>query len=1155
MSNESAQVFQTATKTRWQRFKWAFRVFLIFFPIAISIIVIGMSVFQPSFSLEGKAIKKVLNENVPAYRESKMGKEYRGFRKAIDDKWSKGKGCGQYNAVDLSTSSLFDDSIGIRAAFYVNWDAKTSLPSLEKNISKLNLVIPEWCFLDSATGKLRVDIDKKALLVMKTAGVKIMPILTNNINQNFRGDVLHKIFVNPTLQQQLINDILLALQQNGFAGINIDFEDLIEKSDEPLINFQKQLYEKLHANNLLVSQDVAAFNEDYNYKALAPYNDYLILMAYDEHHDESKPGPISSQKWIQSAAESMMKDVPPEKIILAMAAYGYDWNVKRKDGKTESLTYNQAIGNARKYDSKVYFDEATYNLKYEYFDEDEDDSLHVVHFTDAATNFNTLRYATETKLAGTVLWRLGAEDNRLWDFYDQGMSKESLKDFDFEKFARLDAGSEPVYAGEGEVLDIVASPRNGKLTINLDEDAMLIGSETYDTLPSTYIINKYGDVKHRKLVLSFDDGPDPKYTKQILDTLAFYHVPAAFFIVGYEAENNIPLVKRIFREGHELGNHTFTHPNIAKVSRQRASIEMDATRLLIECITGHSTIMFRAPFNADSEPGVFEELEPIKLSKEKKYITVGESIDPEDWEKGERPDFNADTIFNRVVRIYQRRIAQQEDGDTTGINGGIILLHDAGGDRSETVKATGMIIRYFLSKGYTFTTVANLLGKKPDDVMPPVPKDKGYYWLQLNYIIAETGYIGGHFFFAMFTLFLVLSAIRLLSIGVMAALQKKKEKAIENWMPFSGTDDAPLVSIIVPAYNEEVNAVQSLNNLLKCTYPRFEIIFVDDGSADATYENVKAAFANHSLVKVFTKKNGGKASALNYGIGQSHADYVVCIDADTKLASDAVSMLMRNFFPSTNSVNKGSTIGAVAGVVKVGNEVNMLTQWQSIEYITSQNFDRKGFAYANAITVIPGAIGAFKKDAIIEAGGFTTDTLAEDCDITLRILKAGYTVANEPKAIAYTEAPETLKQFMKQRNRWSFGVMQTFWKHKEFIFSNKNKNLGWIALPDMLLFKYIIPFFTPLADFFMLIGLLTGNASKIGLYYLVFMLVDTAIAAMAFAFEKEKPWKLVWLIPQRLIYRWLMMVVLFKAYKRAIKGELQHWGVLKRTGNVKEVTA
>jgi len=249
-----------------------------------------------------------------------------------------------------------------------------------------------------------------------------------------------------------------------------------------------------------------------------------------------------------------------------------------------------------------------------------------------------------------------------------------------------------------------------------------------------------------------------------------------------------------------------------------------------------------------------------------------------------------------------------------------------------------------------------------------------------------------------------------------------------------------------------------------------------------------------------------------------------------------------------------SRVGAVAGVVKVGNEVNMLTNWQSVEYITSQNFDRKAFAYVNAITVVPGAIGGFNKDALLLAGGFTVDTLAEDCDLTVRILRAGYIVDNEPKAMAYTEAPEKLNQFMKQRFRWSFGVMQTFWKHKDLMFNSNYGALGWIAFPDILLFKYIIPLFTPVADLLMVLGLFTESRGKIGVYYLIFMLVDALIGFLAFALEKERnPWRLLWLLPQRLVYRWIMLVVLFRSYRRAIKGELQQWGALKRTGNVKDI--
>ena len=1149
--DQNQQIFQSPNKSRWQRTKWILRSLLFLLPIFGIIVYVGiyqMNKNQPDIPLEGTAIKKVLTDTSDNYRESRLEREYKGFKKAIGNKWAKGQGCGQATnkPLDLSTSNYFSDSLGIRAGFYVNWDAAQSFSSLQRNVKHLNLIIPEWLFIDPNTDQLYNTIDPKALKIMQDAGVKIMPLLTNNYKTLFRGETVRRILSSPAKKQKLINDIIAVLKQYNFIGVNIDFEEILMDSDKPLVEFQKQLYQQLHAQKFLVSQDVIPFNDEYNFKALSNYNDYLILMAYDQHHAETKPGPNSSQKWIEAAVFDMTSKLPANKIILAIPAFGHDWQLDKKNKVTKStdVTYQQAIANAKNSDATIDFDNDSYNLDYQYYDSE--NQLHQVYFVDAATNFNSIRFATEVNLAGTTLWRLGGEDIRLWSFYDKSMTKAALKKFDFIGFNTIKAGSAPDFVGEGEVLDIIASPKDGYIRSEVDTLSMLISEEYYDKLPSTYVIRRFGATPKKKLVLTFDDGPDPVYTKQILDTLAFYHVPATFFVVGYQAENNIPLVKRIFREGHEIGNHTFTHQDMSIISKQRAGLEMDATRLLIECITGHSTILFRAPYNADSEPGKYEELAPIALSRQKNYITVGESIDPEDWQIPIN-EYRNDTIFDRVVKIYQNKINTGNPEDTS-IAGSIILLHDAGGNRENTVNATGKIIRYFREQGYSFTTVADLLGKKPEDVMPTIPKGKEYFWLQINYFLAESAYLGGTFFFALFMIFLGLSTIRILIIGVMSILERKKKGELTK---IEDTLYKPFVSVIVPAYNEEVNAVSSLHNLLKCDYPDFEIIFVDDGSKDKTFEIVKAAFENNPLVKVFTKQNGGKASALQYGIGQSHADYVICIDADTKLATDAVSKLMRNFL---NPIyNNGQEVGAVAGSVIVGNEVNLLTKWQSIEYITSQNFDRKGFAYLNSITVIPGAIGAFKKDALIASGGFTTDTLAEDCDITMRIIKAGYIVANEPKAYAYTEVPEHLKQFLKQRVRWSFGVMQTFWKHKDLMFSNRSKSLGWVALPDMLLFKYIIPFFSPIADFLMIIALITGNGGKIAFYFLIYVVVDALIASIAFAFERENPAKLIWLIPQRLIYRWLMMYVFFKAIKRAIKGELQEWGVLKRTGNVKEI--
>ena len=1165
------QIFQTHSTGRWQKLKWGGRIFLLLLVLGIVIVCIAVSRnYQPALPRikeQSQLYKKVLDTGRTFFLKNSLIEQYGGFRKYINEKvpYQRGAFPGQAkrdserNAgavavkADTSFRSFTKFPTGIRAAFYVDWDAQSFL-SLQQYIDKMNLVIPEWIFIDPTADTVTTDIDPRAWAVMKKSGVKILPILSNNYKEVFRGDAVHRIINDPVKKQRVIDDVIRILQRDSFVGVNVDFEELQEKTNEKLVDFQKDLYEQLHAKHLLVTQDVIPFNEDYNFKELSKYNDYIFLMAYDQYSDASGPGPIAHQIWIEGAVDAAVKNIPIQKLILCLAAYGYDWRLG-KEMSARTVSYQEALFTAKDEEATIDFDNDSYDLKYDY--DDEDNVRHQVQFTDAATVFNALRFATEYGLAGTALWRLGDEDPRVWYFYDQDMRKSAMAHFDFSAFSKVDARANADfvdYEGTGEVLDIIATPTNGRITPEVNTGEMLISEETYDSLPSRFVARKYGTNDSMKLVLTFDDGPDPDYTPKILDILSKYHVPATFFVIGINAENNIPIVKREFKEGHEIGNHTFTHPNIAKVSQRRAILEIESTRLLIECITGRSTIMFRAPYNADFEPEKWEELIPVAIARKQNYLDIGESIDPLDWE----PGVSADSIFYRTI-------ARKNEMTRQGFSGNIILLHDAGGDgREATVEALPRIIEYFQKRGFHFTTVSDILGKTRDEMMPPVPKGSGYYLLQINYYFAELGYWSGHILFSTFIVFMILSVGRVLFIAFIATKEffREKKYALAAWWTPDGAG-APLVSVIVPAYNEEVNAVSSVESLLKGDYPHFEIIFVDDGSHDATYAKVSEAFAGHPQVKVYTKPNGGKASALNYGISRSEAEVVICIDADTKLEPNAISQLVMHFGDNKGSRMKqgGGTgqaagrgiVGAVAGNVKVGNQVNLMTRWQAIEYISSQNFDRKAFAYLNAITVVPGAIGAFRKQAIEEAGGFTTDTLAEDCDLTIRILRCGYIIENDNTAIAWTEAPETLKQFFKQRFRWSYGVMQTFWKNRDALLNWKYRWLGYAALPNILIFQYIIPFVIPLADFFMIVGLFTGNASKIGGYYLVFMIVDLLVALLAFCFEREKLSRLVWLIPQRLIWRWLTWLVLFRAVRRALKGELQHWGVLKRTGNVKAV--
>src|SRR5690348_17276970 len=1150
MPDKTTQIFQTDKPTRWRRVKWTGRVLLfitIFFFVVLGIALYSGSLPSlPNMQAKAKQYELRIDPSNPLTLKNAQNEKYKGFK---DFLIKKVKADSIKRAKNKMPSAANNLSV-IRGAFYTPWTTNTSLPDLKRNADKLNTIFPEWFLIDTNTYKLNTRIDTAGYALMKQKQLRIIPIFSNFwTGKDFSGMLAHKILSNPVLQKNIIDQVVDTLTYYGLSGINVDFEELGEPTNEPLTNFQKNLYEALHSRGFLVTMDVAPKDNDYDYAKLSAYNDYIVLMAYDEHNNSTGPGPISGQKWLEDAVSWTADRIDPGKIILGVAGFAYDWSDNKYDS---NYTYNDVIGGAKALNAQIIYDNDSYNLHFGYASEEKDSlgnpdtTFHELWFTDAATTYNILRFSDEFPLAGTVLWRLGSEDQRMWKYYNRNLSNASLQQhpFNYDSLTNIPAPRDDVsFEGEGEILDIMYSPQPGKISFEIDSTEQLIAEQNYIQLPSGYVIRKFAEDttvgKGHKLILTFDDGPSAEWTPKILSILEREKVPATFFVIGINAEQNIPLLQREYKDGFEIGNHTFTHHNIAEMSLSRAALEMKLTRLLIESVTGHSTILFRAPYNADSEPQTYDELAPIQRSREENYLTINESIDPNDWAFG----VSADSIVARVIR--------QEEAT----NASIILLHDAGGEsREATVEALPRIIDYFKKKGYVFTSVSDLMGKTRDQVMPGVANARDRWTRKFNFFLAESAYWGGQILFTLFIIGILLSIGRMILMALLASIQKRKEQNANTIASFlSGdTENFPLVSIVVPAYNEEINSVRTINSLLSHNYPKLEVIFVDDGSKDHTFETVNEHFRQNPKVHTFSKVNGGKASALNFGIEKSNGDFVVCIDADTQLKSDAVSLLMQKF--------DSENVAAVAGNVKVGNEVNMITIWQSIEYITSQNFDRRAFDLLNCITVVPGAIGAFKKEAIISAGGFTTDTLAEDCDLTMRLLRQDYVVRNCTAAISYTEAPETFRQFLKQRFRWSFGVMQCFWKHRDTIFNSKYKNFGMIAMPNILIYQIILPILAPLADLILVFsllaasfGIVVASIPHIILYYFIFTLVDIAGAALAFAYEKENAVKLIWMLPQRLVYRQLMYYILLKSFNKALKGEMQSWGALKRTGTVKEV--
>lgn len=349
----------------------------------------------------------------------------------------------------------------------------------------------------------------------------------------------------------------------------------------------------------------------------------------------------------------------------------------------------------------------------------------------------------------------------------------------------------------------------------------------------------------------------------------------------------------------------------------------------------------------------------------------------------------------------------------------------------------------------------------------------------------------------------------------------------------------PTVTVIIPVYNEEVVIRKTIRAIMKSDYPITEILVIDDGSTDNTAGIVTKVFSFSRKVKLISKINGGKTSALNLAIRHAIGDIIITIDADTVFQKSTISRLVENF--------SDPKVAAVSGDCKVGNIINQITLWQHIEYVTANHLEKRAFEELNCIPIVPGSNSAWRKSVVQELGSYHHDTLAEDAELTLRILNAGYKIRFEDRAISYEEAPETIKDFIKQRDRWSYGVLQVIWKHKKNIFTSSNKTLKYFAIPS-LLFSYLLFLTSPIIDIIFIISILTGSTS-IYLFALFFYLTDFLNSFIAFKIGKERMKPLIWLFIQRLGYRYLIAYVTWRAVIKALKGNLVGWGKLNRSGN------
>ena len=1046
-----------------------------------------------------------------------------------------GRNHAVWTRVPRPTGPLGSRAKPLNIGFYVSWD-EMSRESLADHINQLDIVAPQWILLKNAQGDVDVTSDPRADKLIASAAHRpaVMPLIYNATNALWDGRTADQLVTDPAARARLIANLQALAVKRGYAGYMFDLENMSAKGLAAYPGFIAQANAAFNASGREIWVTAPFDDPAWPVKALGRAADSLVLMAYDEHYFTGEAGPAASQGWYEQNLQRVMKGLNPDKTVVALGAFGYDWT---RGGKADSVSFHEATLAAHDSEAAIRFDATALNPTFSYADED--GVAHTVWFLDAATLYNQVRVADAWRPRGYAVWRMGSEDPGVWQVLGQPYGRASTA-----PLAQMAPSADVDFNGTGEVLNPTATPTPGHRTLTTDANSGLVTGERFDKIPTAYVVQRLG-AHPGEVALTFDDGPDPHWTAKILDILKAKHAPATFFVIGENMEAYPDLVKREVADGMLVGSHTYTHPNIAEISPGEMGLQLNVTQRLFQVITGRTMRFFRPPYLGDASPSTPREVAPLLKARDLGYLSVGLRIDPDDWK---RPD--AQLIVSRTLD----RLA--DANPETG--GQIVLLHDSGGDRSRTIAALPHLIDAIRARGYTFTTVAGLAGIAPADAMPPTRTERSQLLLDRAAFTIVRDFNRG--ISTLFISAIALGLARLLFLALFAVIHRiRNDQKLAHAAEAASAEaqgDA-LVSVLIPCFNEEKVIAASVARILNSSWRRLEVLVLDDGSTDGTAEAVERAFGTDPRVQLLRFPNGGKARALNRGLALASGEVVVALDADTQFPADTIGRLARWF--------DDPKVGAVAGNALVGNRVNLITRWQALEYVTAQNLERRALSALGVITVVPGAVGAWRRSAIEALGGFPADTLAEDQDLTLAVQRAGWKVEFDTEARAYTEAPQTLHGLLKQRFRWSFGTLQCVWKHRAGLFNPKRPMLGFVALPQVWMFQIALALVAPLVDLAVVFSLVLAARdylmhptewnhqllSQTLLYWVAFVLVDLSAAALGMAFERDAPWgSLGWLPAQRFGYRQLMYHVVIKAVITAVHGPEVGWNKLERRATV-----
>jgi len=618
----------------------------------------------------------------------------------------------------------------------------------------------------------------------------------------------------------------------------------------------------------------------------------------------------------------------------------------------------------------------------------------------------------------------------------------------------------------------------------------------------------------RVAILTFDDGPDPRWTPGVLSILEKYGAPATFFVTGSQALRNRDLAREIVARGHEVGAHSFSHPRVGSLPGWKQGAEIAYARRAIVSATGRRPVTYRPPYSSRDVYLPEPELTAARRAAEDGMALVLTSHPTQDTDPGAT-----------AASITRAALRGPDDGAR------IILMHDSGSDRQASLDALGRIIPILTSRGYEFRTAGDIAGFGADPMAYPGWRERQAAhissWIEgvSRLDIAYRGHI---------SVFLIIVAImffgRSLALLVLAVLHRYRNEWNEDYV-------VP-VTVVVPAYNEEMGIEAAVRSLAASDHPDVEIIVVDDGSTDRTAEIVNGL--DIPGVRLIRQTNAGKAAALNRGVAAASHDHVVLVDGDSVLAKDALRLILRPF--------RDPHVGAVAGNVRVANPRGLIGKLQSLEYALGCDIERRMLDVIGAIGVIPGAAGAFRVDALRNAGGMPRDTITEDADVTMAIGQQGWRIVTIPEAVAFTEAPETWPALWKQRYRWTYGMLQTVWKHRHSPLSSRHhRQSGRLTVPYLVMFGPLGFLIAPLVDFYLIVALFFGGSVTVIVLLAAFSLA-MILHAMAVRWQREPLWYIALVPVQQILLRAFAFGVYYVSLRDVIFGRRPGWKKLERRG-------